>query len=179
MKAEKMNQEYQHLRAPRIGWDGKAYCVRASQAFLLSRRYRGMDSFPWELDLDFSPAWIGGYGKTEWRPLPVPLWPAHAKTGEVWEYAVMHDHDTSPREFDCYSVKDIKAWENDEWCYVGIMVRCYSACLTCGLGAERNAEESSLWGIDYRPDMGGDECDRWMAETLVEVAAECEGEDSH
>ena len=32
------------------------------------------------------------------------------------------DDVTKPGEFDCYSEDDIKRWEADEWCYVGIVV---------------------------------------------------------
>ena len=35
---------------------------------------------------------------------------------------IKFDDATRPGEFDCYSDDDIKRWEADEWCYVGIVV---------------------------------------------------------
>src|SRR5574343_520061 len=49
---------------------------------------------------------------------------------------------TTPREFDCYSEEDIKRWEADEWCYVGIVVSAeYKGWLLDDTAA-------SLWGLE-------------------------------
>ena len=53
------------------------------------------------------------------------------------------DDVATPREFDCYSEEDIKRWEADEWCYVGIVVLAeYGGWLLGDTAA-------SLWGLEY------------------------------
>ena len=49
---------------------------------------------------------------------------------------------TRPREFDGYSEEDIKRWEADEWCYVGIVVSAeYKGWLL-------EDPVASLWGLE-------------------------------
>ena len=53
------------------------------------------------------------------------------------------DDVATPREFDCYSEDDIKRWDADEWCYVGIVVLAeYGGWLLGDTAA-------SLWGLEY------------------------------
>ena len=52
------------------------------------------------------------------------------------------DDATRPGEFDCYSEEDIKRWEADEWCYVGIVVSAeYGGWLL-------EDPVASLWGLE-------------------------------
>ena len=52
------------------------------------------------------------------------------------------DDVATPREFDGYSEEDIKRWEADEWCYVGIVVTAeYKEWLLEDTAA-------SLWGLE-------------------------------
>lgn len=55
---------------------------------------------------------------------------------------VHHDPDMRPTDFDCYSPKDIDAWNRGEWSFVGIVLSAFvgDVCV-----AEYAA---SLWGID-------------------------------
>ena len=55
---------------------------------------------------------------------------------------VEFDDVATPGEFDCYSDDDIKRWEADEWCYVGIVVTAeYKRWLLKDPAA-------SLWGLE-------------------------------
>ena len=55
---------------------------------------------------------------------------------------VESDDVTEPGEFDGYSEEDIKRWEADEWCYVGIVVTAeYKRWLLKDPAA-------SLWGLE-------------------------------
>jgi len=52
------------------------------------------------------------------------------------------DDETRPGEFDGYSEEDIKRWEADEWCYVGIVVTAeYKGWLL-------EDPVASLWGLE-------------------------------
>ena len=52
------------------------------------------------------------------------------------------DDATRPGEFDCYSEEDIKRWDADEWCYVGIVVTAeYKGWLL-------EDPVASLWGLE-------------------------------
>ena len=52
------------------------------------------------------------------------------------------DDATTPSNFDCYSDDDIKRWEADEWCYVGIVVTAeYKGWLL-------EDPVASLWGLE-------------------------------
>ena len=56
--------------------------------------------------------------------------------------SIKFDDVATPREVDCYSDDDIKRWEADEWCYVGIVVTAeYKEWLLCDPAA-------SLWGLE-------------------------------
>ena len=55
------------------------------------------------------------------------------------------DDATKPREFDGYSEEDIKRWEADEWCYVGIVVTAeYKGWLLCDPAARLFGLECGL-----------------------------------
>ena len=76
---------------------------------------------------------------------------------------VEFDDATKPREVDCYSEDDIKRWEADEWCYVGIVVSAeYKGWLLCDPAA-------SLWGLECGlADDSGDYLSEIAAAMLVE-----------
>lgn len=52
------------------------------------------------------------------------------------------DGDTKPTDFDCYEPEDIERWDNDEWCYVGVVLSVFRN------GIELSDHAASLWGID-------------------------------
>ena len=71
---------------------------------------------------------------------------------------------TTPREFDGYSEEDIKRWEADEWCYVGIVVSVeYKGWLL-----EDPAD--SLWGLECGlAEDSGDYLSDFAAELFAEA----------
>lgn len=52
------------------------------------------------------------------------------------------DYDTRPTDFDCYEKEAIKAWNNDEWSFVGIVLSVWidDVCL--------DKHAASIWGVD-------------------------------
>jgi len=70
---------------------------------------------------------------------------------------------TRPGEFDCYSDDDIKRWEADEWCYVGIVVSAeYKGWLL-------EDPVAGLWGLECGlADDSGDYLSEIAAAMLVE-----------
>ena len=70
---------------------------------------------------------------------------------------------TTPRELDYYSEEDIKRWEADEWCYVGIVVSAeYKGWLL-------EDPLASLWGLECGlADDSGDYLSEIAAAMLVE-----------
>ena len=70
---------------------------------------------------------------------------------------------TRPGEFDCYSEKDIKRWEADEWCYVGIVVSAeYKGWLL-------EAPAASLWGMECGL---AEKSDDYLSDVATELFAE-------
>lgn len=62
--------------------------------------------------------------------------------------ATLHpDHDSSPRDADCYSHADIAAWEADEWYYCGVV-------LTAAKNGIALGELGALWAVEvnYPPE---------------------------
>ena len=58
---------------------------------------------------------------------------------------VEFDDVTEPGEFDGYSEKDLRRWEADEWCYVGIVVTAeYKGWLLCDPAARLFGLECGL-----------------------------------
>ena len=79
--------------------------------------------------------------KFDKRPLPGDsiVW---RNGGFTLTARVNFDDATRPGEFDCYSEEDIKRWEADGRCYVGIVVTAeYNGWLLCDTAA-------SLWGLE-------------------------------
>ena len=76
---------------------------------------------------------------------------------------VEFDDVTEPGEFDGYSEEDIKRWDADEWCYVGIVVTAeYKGWLLCDPVA-------SLWGLECGlADDSGDYLSEIAAAMLIE-----------
>lgn len=67
----------------------------------------------------------------------------HVGTVEGFEIdaKLVHDCDTTPDEFDCYSDEQIAAWQADHWMFVGTIITASKAGLELGT--------SSLWGSEY------------------------------
>jgi hypothetical protein len=57
---------------------------------------------------------------------------------------LLHDGDTTPDEFECYSPEDIAAWQADEWRFVGVLVK-----YETGRFATITVTSVGLWGVDY------------------------------
>ena len=73
------------------------------------------------------------------------------------------DDVTEPGEFDGYSEEDIKRWEADEWCYVGIVVSAeYKGWLLCDPAARLFGLECGL------ADDSGDYLSEIAAAMLIE-----------
>jgi hypothetical protein len=65
-----------------------------------------------------------------------------------YEIRLHHDYASTPHDADCYTPKQIAAWENDEWRFVGVIPTvfitentpgCVTVLIECG----------SLWGVEY------------------------------
>jgi hypothetical protein len=73
------------------------------------------------------------------------------------------DDVTRPGEFDCYSEEDIKRWEADEWCYVGIVVSAeYKGWLL-------EDPVASLWGLECG---SADDSGDYLSDVAAELFAE-------
>lgn len=73
-----------------------------------------------------------------------------ASVGDVADYKkdgfrivaqLVHDSDTKPTDYDCYSDKEIAAWEKDKWCFVGMVLDVWHGDVRLCHNA------ASLWGI--------------------------------
>ena len=100
--------------------------------------------------------------KFDKRPLPGDsiVW---RNGGFTLTARVEFDDVTEPGEFDGYSEEDIKRWEADEWCYVGIVVSAeYGGWLLDDTAA-------SLWGLECGlADDSGD----YLSDVAAELFAE-------
>jgi hypothetical protein len=54
--------------------------------------------------------------------------------------SVVYDDDCHPESFDCYDEQQLKAWRNDEWTFVGVIVTASKRGIELGV--------SSLWGCE-------------------------------
>lgn len=52
----------------------------------------------------------------------------------------MVDEDTHPDEFDCYEKADVKAWRDDDWSFVGVVVKASKEDIELG--------EAAIWGFE-------------------------------
>lgn len=69
--------------------------------------------------------------------------PSHGNPGELTLTATLVcDDTTSPADFECYSQKKIKEWQDSEWQYVGLVV----SVSRNGITLDDHA--ASLWGIE-------------------------------
>ena len=50
------------------------------------------------------------------------------------------DHDSSPRDADCYTAEQVAAFDRDDWYFVGVIVKASRHGIVLG--------EASLWGIE-------------------------------
>lgn len=55
--------------------------------------------------------------------------------------ALLPDYQTRPEDFDCYDQEDIRAWRDDEWQFVGVVVTVLVGESVLGV--------DSLWGVEY------------------------------
>lgn len=62
------------------------------------------------------------------------------KDGFTLRATLEYDNDTKPADFDCYSEKAIKRWQENEWFYVGVVVSVSRA------GVVLDDRAASLWG---------------------------------
>lgn len=64
------------------------------------------------------------------------------RNGITFTVTLHEDVDASPLDYmnegedGCYSTEDIAAWRNDEWRYVGVVVK-------------TTTSEASVWGVEY------------------------------
>jgi hypothetical protein len=56
---------------------------------------------------------------------------------------IVPDYDAEPTDFDFYTQREIDAWRNDKWSYVGVLV---SPDIP---GLDQEWFDASLWGIEY------------------------------
>lgn len=52
------------------------------------------------------------------------------------------DFDTHPENSECYTKKQIEAWKNDDWFYVGVVLS------VAKNGVSLDDHAASLWGVD-------------------------------
>lgn len=55
---------------------------------------------------------------------------------------IVADDCTRPEDSECYSAQKTKAWQNDEWCYIGIVLSVSKNEVTLDNHA------ASLWGVE-------------------------------
>ena len=65
-----------------------------------------------------------------------------SKGGFDFTATIVRDEDEKPENSDCYSAKNIAAWKNDEWFFVGVVLAVSKN------GVELSDHAASLWGID-------------------------------
>lgn len=85
--------------------------------------------------------------------------------GRAFTAKIEYDPNTHPADYD-YSKKQIRQWENDEWCFVGLIVSAH--CPHCGMPSAE--EEHSLWGIGLHIPGYEEECVLYLNETARELA---------
>ena len=95
------------------------------------------------------------------RRLPVPA------GVNITAQMVQDDHN-SPKGYDCYDEDDLRAFDEGDWQYVGLVVRVEYSVPHLPAGDIALAEES-LWAVEHGR-MGGDtEADAWeYASTVVD-----------
>lgn len=76
---------------------------------------------------------------------------------------IVHDDTTTPADFEVYTAEEIKAWENAEWSFCGVVM----SVSYKGVMLEEHA--ASLWGIDLNFP-GGD--NSYLAEVARDFAPE-------
>jgi hypothetical protein len=62
---------------------------------------------------------------------------------------IVPDNDTSPTDFDCYTEKQIEAYNRGEWRFVGVVVSIHLDDITL------DDHAASLWGCDCGDGAGG------------------------
>lgn len=78
------------------------------------------------------------------------------------------DTDTHVNDQECYSVKHVKAWLNDEWFFVGVVL---SVSFN---GVALSDHAASLWGVDCNfPKKGANRYLSEVAQELENEAIEC------
>lgn len=69
--------------------------------------------------------------------------PSHGNPGKLTLIAtVVCDDSTSPTDFDCYSQKKVKDWQDGDWSFIGLIV----SVSRNGIMLDEHA--ASLWGIE-------------------------------
>ena len=75
---------------------------------------------------------------------------------------VVPDEDCLPSDFDCYTPKQLEAWRNEDWYFVGV----YVVASINGI----DLSMSSLWGIEYGEFPLTDENDNLESVTSLDLA---------
>lgn len=69
-------------------------------------------------------------------------WTICTVDGTDYWACIKYDPDASPYESECYTGKQVKAWERDNWYFVGVVIRAERG----GMILSENL--TSLWGIE-------------------------------
>lgn len=67
------------------------------------------------------------------------------RDGIGYRVTLFLDTDANPNDADCYTSEDVKAWRNDEWCYVTVKV----AALIPGYDVSET--DDYLGSVEYAP----------------------------
>jgi hypothetical protein len=84
--------------------------------------------------------------------------------GVKYRVQIEPDYDAKPTDYDCYTPKQVTAWGDDRWQFVGVVV----SALLDGLDPEWFT--ASLWGIEYGSLPLTDEADNLTGETYDDGA---------
>ena len=74
---------------------------------------------------------------------------AQWRDGDLWYTArTAHDGDSHPKDYDCYSKKDITAFNRGDWSYVGVIVKAERPANDDAMCEWIEVGSASLWGIE-------------------------------
>jgi hypothetical protein len=81
----------------------------------------------------------------------------------------LEDDDASPRDYDCYSPEQIKAFHAGEWSFIGIRAQARCLIVRNGTGTFVNVDSPGLWGIE------SDSGEEYLAEVFRDECEELKG----
>ncbi len=81
--------------------------------------------------------------KTDFQPFVCEGDRIHCEVdGVEYTATLVHDWDSKPTDYDCYSKRQIEAWKADEWHFFGVVISAEIDGISLG------DHLASLWGIE-------------------------------